>query len=682
MWVTMNFDFNQHFKTYSTNLFFNELTYSDLLLDVCAFSNTLNDLEIVGLKIKSPYLTMVGLISCFIKNKTAVLISPLETDSSIENLRSQVKFDVVIEDNYFNFQKSKSTFSFPSIKQDVPSVVVFSSGTTNAPKGVALSFNNIYFSALGFIEYFNQKENEVSLMNLPHNHVGGLMTLWRSFFSGGSIITDSKKNADFISLVPLQLKRWIKNDEQLSLLKACRVILIGGAPLSEALKEESLSHGLKLYETYGMSETTSLMTINGEVLPYRKLALDSDGSFLVDGLVKSLGYFQNQKYHPHNKGPLKTNDKGKLNQDGTFKFIERSDLIFISGGENINPLMVEEIAKQCPGIADAYLVPIQDEKWGDMGVMLYESKEESISPETLKNYLKASLHPHLVPKYFFETKINFEGSLKPKRSELKIIAKKLYLKTIFSFDFIENKNAPLIVFFHGFLGDKEDFKLIANKLESKFSYLFIDLPGHGQTKIENFYSLSDIMNKLSEFIKIFSDTPIFYGYSMGGRIALNLSLNYITPTFLILESAGLGLSSVEDQVERKKHDIELFTDINEASSFISHWYLNPIFAPYKSSEIFDLDCERKSKHSLTEWRDSQVYLSQGCFPLKIENLEKLEQSSLPHLYIYGEMDPKYAAAAINFKNSIEIKSAGHNPNKTHPSEIAAILTETLKYFSS
>ncbi len=674
----MNFDFNQHFKNYSTHLFFNESTYGDLLLDVSAFSNTLDHLDTVGLKIKSPYLTMVGLLSCLIRNKTAVLISPLETEASTERLHSQIKFEAIIEDHHFKNLKSQTDFTFCSIDQDRASVVVFSSGTTNAPKGVALSFNNIYYSALGFIEYFKQRDNEVSLMNLPHNHVGGLMTLWRTFFSGGSLISESKKNADFISLVPLQLKRWMDNIEQLSLLKKCRVILIGGAPLTETLKTEAVKSGLNIFETYGMSETTSLMTINGEVLPYRKLALDTEGFFLVDGPVKSLGYFQNQKFYPHREGPFKTNDKGELTVSGTFKFKERSDLIFISGGENINPLIVEDAAKICPDINDAYLLPIQDEKWGEMGVMLYETKGKTISPETLENHLKKFLHPYLVPKYFFETKINFEGSLKPKRSELKNIAKELYLKTIFSFDFIENKNAPLMVFFHGFLGDKEDFKIIARKLGSKFSYLFIDLPGHGQTKIENFHSLSDIMTKLSDLIKFFDAEPYFYGYSMGGRIALNLSLNYINPKFLILESAGLGLSNSEEKIDRRKSDLNLFSDTNDAQSFIKNWYCNPMFAPYKNSESFNQDCEKKSKHSLTEWRDSQIYLSQGCFPTMGENLEKFTKTTFPHLYIYGEDDSKYAANKSYFKNTIEIKGAGHNPNKTHPSEIAELLTKTLK----
>ena len=209
----MSFDLNKHFDNYSSRPFFNELTYADLGHDIAAFSKSIGEEKNVALKIKSPYLTFVALMGLFVSNKIAILLSPLETAKSESLLRAQVSFHTVIEDSFFltPLKTSHPPFIYPLLNQDQIALVVFSSGSTSTPKGIALSFNNLYFSALGFIEFFKQNELETSLINLPHHHVGGLMTLFRAFFSGGKLTTNPDDSFDFISLVPLQLKKIIND---------------------------------------------------------------------------------------------------------------------------------------------------------------------------------------------------------------------------------------------------------------------------------------------------------------------------------------------------------------------------------------------------------------------------------------------------------------------------------------
>lgn len=678
----MSFDLNKHFDNYSSRPFFNELTYADLGHDIAAFSKSIGEEKNVALKIKSPYLTFVALMGLFVSNKIAILLSPLETAKSESLLRAQVSFHTVIEDSFFltPLKTSHPPFIYPLLNQDQIALVVFSSGSTSTPKGIALSFNNLYFSALGFIEFFKQNELETSLINLPHHHVGGLMTLFRAFFSGGKLTTNPDDSFDFISLVPLQLKKILNDPLKLPPLKKTRVILIGGAPVSESLKQEAQTQNLSLFETYGMSESTSLVTINGQVLPYRKVSLDPNGYFLIDGEVKCLGYFQNQSFYPEKKGWLKTNDIGEQSSEGTFHFIKRADLIFISGGENINPLSIEERLAEFPGIKQLALIGLPDEKWGQQGLLLYETCGAS-TPHFLnefKTYASACLHPYQVPKSFFEYKMSSEG-IKPKRSELRKVAHSLLLKSLFSFDYVENKNAPLIVFLHGFLGDKDDLKKISEGLDERFSLLFIDLPGHGQTKIEHFYSTQDIFQKLSDFILLFHESPILYGYSMGGRIALQLALHFLKVNTLILESTGLGLENREEQMKRQKEDLLLFKKGQNTEDFLHQWYKNSLFSIFRDHPSYLENIERKKDHPLSEWQDSQVFLSQGRFPLKEENRQQLNMNPIPLLlYLYGEHDQKYASNASVFKNSHMIKGAGHNPNKTHVAEIREILNLSLK----
>jgi len=381
---------------------------------------------------------------------------------------------------------------------------------------------------------------------------------------------------------------------------------------------------------------------------------------------------------------FKTKDQGSVDPDGLFQFTKRADLIFISGGENINPLYVEEVVKQNPFINDAYLVPVTDEKWGEMGVLLYQSN----TGENINNFLKSILHPHLIPKFYFNISLNLEGQLKAKRSELKKLAQELYLKHIFSFDFYEVKNAPLIIFFHGFMGDKDDLKNISQNLDSKYSRLFIDLPGHGNTRMENFFSLQDFFQKISAFITLFSNRPIFYGYSMGGRIALHLALHYLAPTSLILESAGLGLDNQEEQLKRQADDKSLLDNIEQIDlpKFLHQWYQNPMFKTFTDHSCYKTEIEKRSLHNVKEWHESQKIFTAGNFPLVNETLENLSTTSFPVAYIFGEDDLKYKNMAYMAESKlgslrlklIAIKDSGHVPHKTNTAEIADFLKFYLK----
>lgn len=680
------FDFNDHFNKFNSNIFYENITYSDLLKDISIFGSLISESKICALKFKSPYLVIVGMIACIAQNKTAILISHLDSNEAIKLKKKQIHFDHILEDHHFDRSRISSTFQFQPLIQDNVSLVIFSSGSTSAPKGVALSFNNIYYSAIGFSEFFNQTQKDRSLINLPHHHVGGLMTLWRAFFSGGSLTTNETEKVDFISMVPLQLKRFLADNIKLNYLKKIRVILVGGAPLSTELNDEALKHGLHIYETYGMTETTSLVTANGVCLPYREISLDKNNFFIVKGKTLSAGYFKDNIFIKNETDHLKTSDKGKLDQLEKFHFIERTDLIFISGGENINPLTIEETLKKIPEIKDVCLTSIKDENWGEIGILLYELRQpQSLIIDDLKLKIKNLIHPHHVPKFLFEIKLQYQGQLKAKRNELKELANLLYLKEIFYYDFIKNDNKPTIVFFHGFLGSKDDLKEIGEIFKNDYSLLFIDMPGHGKTKIENFSSYNDILSKLSSFIKIFESSPIYYGYSMGGRIALQLAINYLRPQKLILESAGLGLENALEQGDRLISDSKLFENIEQKdiSRFLSKWYSQPMFKEFKEHASFKQRCENKYNHSINQWRDSQNYLSQGCFPLMHTNLEKLKEfPSIQIIYIYGENDLKYKSYAKEIQSIngqiAAIKGAGHNPHITHLFEIKDYLTFTLK----
>ena len=686
----INFDISSHFDRYENHFFYNQIPYSKLKEDVQKIKHSFFEQQLphpVGLKMQNPYWSFVSILACLVSKNKSVLLSYKENENSINNLKNQIYFEQVLDDKIISKALLETNnLSSLSIESEIDHLVYcFTSGSSAAPKAVALSFKNFYFSSLGFIEFINLQPKETSYLNLPHHHVGGLMVLWRSFLSGSRVTDVFELPVDYISLVPTQLQKMIENQDDLKKLQSAKCILIGGAPLYENLKAKCNELRLNIFETYGMTETCSLVTLNGKILPYRNMQLNKENCFCISGDILSSGYFQNNQFSPINS-PFQTNDIGEI-FDGKFKFKERKDLVFISGGENINPLHIEEIASKFPFVESACCSYVDDEKWGQMSILLYQaSANDKFRECEFLDFLKQHLHPYQVPKFVFNTHLIQSHQTKINRKAARELALKLYLEKIFSFEYMPSlsNSKDTIVFFHGFMGDKLDLKKIALAFQNQFNLLLIDLPGHGKTSMNDFHSLLDIFSKITRFVQLFTSNPIFYGYSMGGRIALELSHNHFKPKALILESAGLGLIDKNECEERLKSDRAISTKIISSSteSFLEWWYQNPIFFKYNQSDIFKEDIINKLKSDRIGWSEAIVKFSPAFFPYQSINLKNLKEINFPLLYIAGEKDEKYQRYASLLQSmkfdTLIIKECGHNPHKTHPLDITNYLSDWLK----
>ena len=105
-------------------------------------------------------------------------------------------------------------------------------------------------------------------------------------------------------------------------------------------------------------------------------------------------------------------------------------------------------------------------------------------------------------------------------------------------------DGPTILFIHGFMGSSRDWGKVIEKLDNKgFNILTIDLPGHGRTRLETdekFYTIPETANQI---IRVLDHLDIqkcsVVGYSMGGRLALHLALNF-SERFMRLFSSNLS----------------------------------------------------------------------------------------------------------------------------------------------
>ncbi len=259
-----------------------------------------------------------------------------------------------------------------------PLAVVFTSGTSAAPKGVVLSRSAFVASAAAHAAHLGWRPDDRWLLCLPPARVGGLSVLTRCLLARAPVVlsagTSGAEIADaldtgqatIVSLVPELLERLLALDPPWRPHVRLRAILLGGAPASAALLERAAQRRLPVLATYGLTETCSQVATQepgtppspeqgcGRPLPGISVRI-VDGAIQVRGPVLLSGYLP-AGAHPHPVTPdgwLLTQDLGALDAEGRLHVHGRADEMIVTAGEKVAPGEVERALEQCPGIARA-----------------------------------------------------------------------------------------------------------------------------------------------------------------------------------------------------------------------------------------------------------------------------------------------------------------------------------------
>jgi 2-succinyl-6-hydroxy-2,4-cyclohexadiene-1-carboxylate synthase len=203
---------------------------------------------------------------------------------------------------------------------------------------------------------------------------------------------------------------------------------------------------------------------------------------------------------------------------------------------------------------------------------------------------------------------------------------------------------PKLFLLHGFLGSRQDFKLLVSQLSTEFSCLSVDLPGHGETQIfdSSGYGMAVIAQGLIQLIQELDFAPCYLmGYSMGGRLALYLACCF--PQYfsgVLLESASPGLETVIERTERKKKDealaLSLETDL--WPDFVRRWYDQPLFSTLRSHPGFEALIQSRYQNRPDELARSLRGMGTGVQPSLWETLCYLK---MPLTLVVGTLDSKF-----------------------------------------
>ncbi len=236
-----------------------------------------------------------------------------------------------------------------------------------------------------------------------------------------------------------------------------------------------------------------------------------------------------------------------------------------------------------------------------------------------------------------------------------------------------NINTSLIIFLHGFMGNINEFDEAIKLLGEEFSYLTLDLPGHGKTQVlggDEYYKIEPtaqaIINLLDE-LKI--DKCYLIGYSMGGRLALYLTLHFPERFIkVVLESASPGLATEADRLERVRSDAQIARKLSRSiiktdfAAFLSNWYNQPIFGSLKNHPKFERLLENRLQNPLIGLTKSLQFMGTGNQP---SLWEKLKENTTPLLLLAGENDEKFRDINTEIANISKVAQLKVISNTAH-----------------
>lgn len=339
-------------------------------------------------------------------------------------------------------------------------VICYTGGTTGLPKGAILTHGNITWNSINTVMSWGLAPEDVAILNAPLFHTGGLnvFTAPLVHIGGTSIVCktfDADQVFDLIAsgevtlffgvptmfLMLQQHPRWASAD-----FSRLKLVISGGAPCPMPVFEKFWAKGVDFKTGYGLTEAGPntfwlpredvrrkpgavghpLFHIEAKLIDTagRKIDTpDTPGELCVRGPHVCAGYWNNPAATTRAIDPegwLHTGDLARRDAEGYYYVVGRLKDMFISGGENVYPAEVESVMYGHPAVAEAALVGVPDEKWGEVGrAFVVVQPGAELNEEEFLAYLRERLARYKVPKnVVFVSELPKTGAGKVNKTEL------------------------------------------------------------------------------------------------------------------------------------------------------------------------------------------------------------------------------------------------------------------------
>jgi amino acid adenylation domain-containing protein len=348
-----------------------------------------------------------------------------------------------------SFQKAlddQAVATTPPVKRHFDAdlaALVYTSGSTGAPKGVMLTHANLTFAAAAICTYLENTPDDVILNVLPLAFTYGLGQVTTAFHAGATLVlerscayprvlldTMAREQVTGFALVPTIATLLLRQDLTSRRFPRLRYLTNAAAALS-AIKIQRLREAFPyagIYSMYGQTECQRVSYLPPDQIDTRPasvgIAIPGTEAYVVDehgeralpGTIGELvvcgphvmrGYWNQPNATARALRPgarpgetlLYTGDLFQVDHDGFLYFVDRMDDIIKTGGEKVAPCRVEEVVAQLPGVAEVAAYGLPDELLGEViGVVITLTSGARVSGEDVQRHCREHLGAFMVPK--------------------------------------------------------------------------------------------------------------------------------------------------------------------------------------------------------------------------------------------------------------------------------------------
>ncbi|OWY81479.1 class I adenylate-forming enzyme family protein [Rhodococcus sp. BUPNP1] len=326
---------------------------------------------------------------------------------------------------------------------DAPAVVIYTSGTTSAPKGVLLHHHNLVSYVLGSVEFASAEDTDAALVSVPPYHIAAVANVLTNLYAGRrTVVLEQFTAAEWLDtvrgegitnalVVPTMLARILDSGADTS-VPSLRSLASGGAPMPRRVVERALETWpqVDFVNAYGLTETSSTITVLGpddhraamtssderirarlgsvgRPVPGIDLEIrDADDRVVEAGVAGRIWVRGEQVSAEYagigklvdDRGFFDTRDTGFVDEDGYLFIGGRSDDTIIRGAENIAPAEIEDVLLRHPAVTDTAVVGVPDDEWGQrIEAVVVLRPDESVDAEELRAFVRETLRGSKTP---------------------------------------------------------------------------------------------------------------------------------------------------------------------------------------------------------------------------------------------------------------------------------------------
>ena len=326
---------------------------------------------------------------------------------------------------------------------------MYTSGTTGRPKGAVLTHASVIANAHQSLAALGSlcRPGERILLVMPLYHAGGSSTVVGSVISAGAMVfhedfvprrfLDSLANEAIVAVnvVPAMIQACLAEaaSEPPRRFPQLRCLIYGASPITETtLRQGMAMFGCEFFQGFGQTESSAVLTfltpedhrraLQGQpdllqsagrpVIGTELRIKHPDGRFLPPGQLGEIvargaqvmrGYWNlpEQTAKTLAGGWLHTGDAGVLDEDGYLYIRDRVKDMIVSGGENVYPREVEEVLSEYPGVAEAAVIGVPDQRYGE-AVMAVIAAQPGVQlvPQDIIDFCRPRLGGYKIPRRF------------------------------------------------------------------------------------------------------------------------------------------------------------------------------------------------------------------------------------------------------------------------------------------